>query len=465
MSTATPILLERDNVNDDTVILSQWFIPNGGRVEEGSPIAEVETSKANIEVTAPHAGFLEWGVAEKCDIAYSAPIGHIHASAEFVALHASGSTAAAVPEPPADKPEGDIASPPEESLIERAESYAPAAVFPEAKYSQRFSRRAAELIRSNNLSESLFDGLAMVSAKDVLRLLKTGSLDAAPAIPAATPAAASAPARQNDAAKPPTQSSTTVPLSRMKRSEIQALAAGTRNAIPSAVTVACPTRGLRLALQENPVIAGNAGAVIVYETARLLRKYPFFNATYHAGSMELYEQVNIGYAMDDGRGLKVAVMQNCDTKGLGEIAEELRSLVLDYLDNKLVPAQITGGTFTISDLSGFGVASFQPLISEHQGAILGVGGEQFLPGMQHGSFSLTLTFDHQLGEGRTAALFLNDLKDRLSYYEQAMSQRQDQAVACARCGRTAAELPDAKSYMVQTVVPPGHLCNLCMAGL
>jgi pyruvate/2-oxoglutarate dehydrogenase complex dihydrolipoamide acyltransferase (E2) component len=465
MSTATPILLERDNVNDDTVVLSQWFIPNGGRVEEGSPIAEVETSKANIEVTAPHAGFLEWAVAEKGDIAYSAPIGHIHASAEFVALHANGhAAAAAVPEPPADKPQGDIASPPEEALVESAESYAPAAVFPEAKYAQRFSRRAAELIRANNLSESLFDGLALVSAKDVLRLLKTGSL-AAPALPAAPPAAVSASVRQNDTAKVPTQPTTTIALSRMKRSEIQALSAGTRNAIPSAVTVTCPTRGLRLALQENPVIAGNAGAVIVYETARLLRKYPFFNATYHAGSMEQYQQVNVGYAMDDGRGLKVAVMQNCDTKSLGEIAEELRSLVLDYLDNKLVPAQISGGTFTISDLSGFGVASFQPLISEHQGAILGVGGEQFLPGMQHGSFSLTLTFDHQLGEGRTAALFLNDLKDRLSYYEQAMSQRQDKAVACARCGRTAAELPDAKSYMVQTVVPPGHLCNLCMAGL
>jgi pyruvate/2-oxoglutarate dehydrogenase complex dihydrolipoamide acyltransferase (E2) component len=178
-----------------------------------------------------------------------------------------------------------------------------------------------------------------------------------------------------------------------------------------------------------------------------------------------YDQVNIGYAIDDGRGLKVAVLQNCDTKSLAEITEELRSLVLAYLDNKLTPAQITGGTFTITDLSGMGVSSFLPLISEDQGAILGVGAEQFLPGNRDGCYTLTLAFDHQLSEGRTAALFLNDLKDRLMHYEQAMGEVAAEQPACARCGRTAAELPDAKSFLVQSIVPPGYLCNLCMAGL
>jgi pyruvate/2-oxoglutarate dehydrogenase complex dihydrolipoamide acyltransferase (E2) component len=170
--------------------------------------------------------------------------------------------------------------------------------------------------------------------------------------------------------------------------------------------------------------------------------------------------------MDDGRGLKVAVLQDCDHKGLSEITEELRTLVLAYLDDKLTPAQISGGTFTISDLSGSGASSFLPLISEDQGAILGVGSEQFPPNGGDGFYDLTLAFDHQLSEGRTAGLFLNDLKDRLLHYEKAMAggALATDSIVCARCGRGVDELPDAKSYMVRTSVPPGHLCNLCIAG-
>jgi pyruvate/2-oxoglutarate dehydrogenase complex dihydrolipoamide acyltransferase (E2) component len=328
-------------------------------------------------------------------------------------------------------------------------------------YAQRFSRRAEELIRENDISKEMFSGLRMVRALNVLRLMG-GEPPEVPARVAETLAPSSI-SKQSPA--PPRLPTVAIPLSRMKRSEIQALGAGTRNAIPSAATVTCLTRGLRAALQRNPIVAGNAGAVIAYETARLLRKYPAFNATYRPDSMMQYEQVNIGYAIDDGRGLKVAVLRDCDTKSLAEITEELRTLMLAYLDNKLTPAQISGGTFTISDLSGMGVASFLPLISEDQGAILGVGGEQFLPGSRDGCYTLTLAFDHQLSEGRTAALFLNDLKDRLTHYEQAMSEITVDEPVCARCGRTSAELPDAKSFMVASVVPRGYLCNLCVAGL
>jgi pyruvate/2-oxoglutarate dehydrogenase complex dihydrolipoamide acyltransferase (E2) component len=180
--------------------------------------------------------------------------------------------------------------------------------------------------------------------------------------------------------------------------------------------------------------------------------------------MMQFERVNVGYAMDDGQGLKVAVVEDADKKSLAEITEELRALVLAYLDNKLTQMQVTGGTFTISDLSGLGVSSFTPLISEDQGAILGVGGEQFLPGSKDGCYTLSLAFDHQLSEGRTAALFLNDLKDRLMHYEASMSGVLKEDPSCARCGRKASELPDAKSFMMPSVVPPGYLCNLCVAG-
>ena len=468
MSAGTAILLERDNVNDEVVTLIHWFVKNGEKVEAGTLIAEIETSKANVEVMAPHSGYLYWGVGERADIPVSEAIGHIlpqPAAAGSIAIgtgeKAKGAAASAHPATSASLPV--VAG-----LVARnavAQNGAVPVFASSTGYARRFSRRAQELLREHAIPEERFSAMAMVRANDVLAML-------------AGQPAVSLPDNSRQAERPPIQDThprnaarpklpvTDVSLSRMKRSEAQSLAMGGQNTIPSAVSVTCLTRGLRAALQANPIVAGNAGAVIVYEAARLLRKYPAFNATYRPDTMLVYEQVNIGYAMDDGRGLKVTVIRDCDQKSLAEITTELRALTLAYLDDKLTPAQISGGTFTISDLSGLGVSGFLPLISEDQGAILGVGGEQFLPGSRDGLFTLTLAFDHQLTEGRTAALFLNDLKDRLLHYEEAMGGNAagSDSIVCARCGRGPSELPHANSYMVASTVPPGHLCNLCMAG-
>jgi pyruvate/2-oxoglutarate dehydrogenase complex dihydrolipoamide acyltransferase (E2) component len=208
--------------------------------------------------------------------------------------------------------------------------------------------------------------------------------------------------------------------------------------------------------------------VIIYEVSRLLRKYPALNATYRDSTMLQFLQVNLGYAMDDGRGLKVAVFQDCDTLSLQQISNQMNDLTVAYIEDKLTPAQIANATFTISDLSGMGVSSFYPLISENQGAILGVGAEQFLPGAVHGFFNLTLSFDHQLSDGRTAALFLNDLKSRLLSYEGTIEGIQTdgvhQEMSCSQCGRTAQQLAEADQNLLVSALPKGYLCTYCTAG-
>ena len=252
----------------------------------------------------------------------------------------------------------------------------------------------------------------------------------------------------------------------MKRREGSALAGGVNNSVSSAVSVTCFTRGLRQ-IVESRMAGASASAVIVYEVSRLLRKYPALNATYRDGAMIAYEEVNLGFAMDDGRGLKVAVLPKCDTLSLQEIVLQLRELTLAYIDDKLTPAQIANATFTISDLSGMGVSSFIPLISENQGGILGVGGEQFAPDSVYGWFNLTLTFDHQLSDGRTAACFLNDLKERLNHYEgtgTGQQPSQQPHLVCERCGRTASELSATHHYLLRSASPQGCLCTLCAAG-
>jgi hypothetical protein len=103
------------------------------------------------------------------------------------------------------------------------------------------------------------------------------------------------------------------------------------------------------------------------------------------------------------------------------------------------------------------------LISENQGAILGIGGEQFAPGSEYGFYTLTLTFDHQLSDGRSGALFLNDLKFRLSPYEETAEMARPELV-CARCFRSVEELRTLNEHLLRSAESGGYLCTLCAIG-
>jgi pyruvate/2-oxoglutarate dehydrogenase complex dihydrolipoamide acyltransferase (E2) component len=206
-------------------------------------------------------------------------------------------------------------------------------------------------------------------------------------------------------------------LSRAKRVEIKYLASGAAHTLASVVTVPCPAAGLRAALAHLPELGQGGTAVIVYEAARLLKKYPVFNAYYADGRVHYYEQVNVGFAVDGGHGLKVPVIAQADRKGLPEIAREMEDRILDYVNDALPLAALAGGTFTLTDLSAEGVTSFHPLINQGQSAILGIGAAYASGEPGRASFNLILAFDHQLAEGRTAARMLCELRDRLATYE------------------------------------------------
>jgi 2-oxoglutarate dehydrogenase E2 component (dihydrolipoamide succinyltransferase) len=205
-------------------------------------------------------------------------------------------------------------------------------------------------------------------------------------------------------------------LPKSKMAEARYLLAGS-NALASSVSVACPTRGLRAAAARHPEWGSLPSAAIVFEAARLMRKHPVFNAFYDDGAVNYYDEVNAGFAVDAGEGLKVPVIRDADKKDLGAIAREIQDLLLAYTNGEITLEAASGGTFTVSDLSGEGVLSFQPLINHRQSAILGVGAEFFATGSSEGFYQLVLAFDHRLTEGRAAAQFLKDLRGQLSAYE------------------------------------------------
>jgi len=258
------------------------------------------------------------------------------------------------------------------------------------------------LVKEHDIPLEKFAGMGLVREADVLALLGK-------------------PVSRHDlvagvAAKSVTFRSEALPKS--KQAEARYLLAGS-NALVSSVSVACPTRGLRAAAQNHPEWGSSPAAAIVFEAARLLRRYPIFNAFYEDGAANYYDEVNVGFAVDAGGGLKVPVIRDADKKELGVIAREIQDLLLAYTNGEITLEAASGGTFTVTDLSAEGVFSFQPLINHRQSAILGVGAEFFPPGCSEGSYQLILAFDHRLSEGRAAAQFLKELRDRIAAYEGA----------------------------------------------
>jgi 2-oxoglutarate dehydrogenase E2 component (dihydrolipoamide succinyltransferase) len=342
----------------------------------------------------------------------------------------------------------------------------------------RFSAAARKLIEEHNLDPALFEGSGLVRLQDVQALLQTAERprDRETAItittydydyePSGTPTHPHTHTPTPSAGVPRRNE----PLPRRKRIEAKYLASGVHNTLTSTVAVACPTSGLRAAAKQAESIDGNATAIIVYEAARLLREYPELNAFCEGDEISFYEQVNVGFAVDAGQGLKVPVIRNADRKSMAEIAGEMRELVVAYLSGDLSPEALSGGTFTVSDLSGEGAFVFNPLINQGQAAILGVGGEFFPPGCREGMFNLILAFDHQLSEGRRAAQFLGALRDRLAAYEKALgpgSAPDAETLCCSRCLLPYEVLQERRAHLIPTMRPDGStrlLCSTCLQG-
>jgi hypothetical protein len=244
-------------------------------------------------------------------------------------------------------------------------------------------------------------------------------------------------------------------LSRRKLAEVHVLAEGARTSLPASVSVAFPLRAFRSALAARGM-GGGASAALIAEVARLLRTYPAFNAVLRDGSVDFFEEINIGWAIDDGAGLVVPVVTRADTKTLDELEAEIQGYLAAYVRGRISALALRGATFTISDLSSEGAASFVPLLSSGQSAILGTGTDV-----------LTLTFDHQIADGRLAACFLRELGAGLDAVRGACAPDVGAAESdfCERCGRTARELLAAKTVLIRCAVPEqAFVCGLCLAG-
>ncbi|MCK5186881.1 MAG: 2-oxo acid dehydrogenase subunit E2, partial [Deltaproteobacteria bacterium] len=159
--------------------------------------------------------------------------------------------------------------------------------------------------------------------------------------------------------------------------------------------------------------------VIIKAATTVLKNFPYLNAVYPEQGLILKKEVNVGIVMGFPDGLIIPVLKNCDGLSLEEISSGVRNLRKKAESGKFSSADFAGGTFSISNLGMLGVTDFAAIIYPPQTAILAVSAIKDTPVMQGGSFILTkvmkvtLSVDHRVVDGITAANFLRDLKKYL----------------------------------------------------
>jgi pyruvate dehydrogenase E2 component (dihydrolipoyllysine-residue acetyltransferase) len=159
--------------------------------------------------------------------------------------------------------------------------------------------------------------------------------------------------------------------------------------------------------------------LVIKATARALKEHPRMNAVQKEHEVELVQEIHIGVAVSLEEGLLVPTIHRADAKHLAQIVSESRDLATKAREGRASYDEVTGGTFTITNLGAYGIDAFTPIINPPQVGILGMGRVIEKPAVYQGEIAkrsmmfLSLTFDHRVIDGAPAAAFLHTLKGHL----------------------------------------------------
>jgi pyruvate dehydrogenase E2 component (dihydrolipoamide acetyltransferase) len=396
----TEVILPKlgQTMEEGTII--EWVRKEGDPVERGDLLFIFESDKATLEVEATARGFLRKILV---------PVGKTVPILTVVAL---------ITRTADEDIESYQAEGPE---VQRMEAQVPAlepATLPLPALEPATGRtlaspRARKLAREKGVDLALVTGsgphgrIVERDVLDYLTLLPKEAPTPLPAPPMVVPTAES------------------VPLTGLRRIIAERMAASAQTtARVTLVTEADATALVEAREQLKDSVAEEWGFAPGYNdllgiiVARALREFPYMNARLSddGQAIERLSAVNLGMAVDTERGLLVPVIRNADQKGLRAFGTEFRALVERARAGKATPEDLTGGTFTVTNLGIYEIDAFTPIINLPEAAILGVGRIQPKP-VVHDSeivvrqmWTLSLVFDHRLVDGAPAARFLQRIK-------------------------------------------------------
>ncbi len=401
---ATEVFIPKMTDHMEGAILNRWLVHDGEHVEQGQPILEVETDKASAEVEAPASGILAGiRVEEGAEVPVGTVIAYILQPGEAVpdpgASSATPGLGAAVAESASD-----VRVPEPVESTTQAEAGA-----------VRATPVARRVARELGIDLRLIKGSGpqgRIREEDVRAVLDAGSR-----APAAKPEAAPATVASPD----------WIELSRVQLATGRRMVESVQTAPHFALTATADvTETLRWQANVSEQILAATGskltitAVLVKVCAAALRRYPRANVSFDAGRLRLHSQVNIGVAIGTGEGLVVPVIKDADTQTLAEVVSQLERHRARAQSKQLSLEELSGGTFTISNLGMYGIDQFTAILNPPESAILAVGRTRKTPVAIADEtlalrtlMTLTLSIDHRSLDGVHGARLMNEIKQLL----------------------------------------------------
>ena len=395
---AASVVMPALEMAQETGKIVGWLKKEGDAIRKGEPLLEIETDKAVVEIEANADGVLAGVKSQVGDVVpVGVTIAWILAPGEQVPAES------AVAAPSARKITGQSQP--------AAASPAPAQAAASAEGGARISPKARRLAKERGVDINRIRGSGADGAITSEDVMAAAAAPPAAAAPAQAPAALATVARLM--AERTTQSWTQVPHFFLVREIDGAALQQCREQLAPAIE---RERGVKLTHTD----------LLVALTARVLKKHPKLNASWAGNAIQFNPQVNMSVAMAVADGVVAAVIPDADVAALSDIARQRRDLAERARGGRLRPADLTGGTFTISNLGMYGVDAFSAIITAPQAASLAVGRIADRVAAVNGQpavrpmVTLTLSGDHRVIDGAQGAVFLNDLAEAIGAPQAAL---------------------------------------------
>ena len=453
---ATTVVMPKQGQSVESCIIVEWKKQVGEAVAEGDVLCDVETDKATLEIESTATGVVLAHLAQAGDeVPVLAPIAIIGQPGEVVEAapaRAGADSAATAPEQTVP-----MTSSPIHQLPSQPVNQSTSPISPRARHLAERKGLASSALQGSGPGGRIIERDVLAAAAQQPKLTpvaKAMVADGGFAVPPQgsgpggrvtsrdlvqqgagavqpAPQSTSQPVNQSTSPQPVSEDETTqVPVKGIRKVIAERMLASLQTTAQLTMNGSADARALqayRQRLKQSPEALGLRGITIndlvLFATARALVQHPDLNAHFAEMTITQYKRVHLGFAVDTARGLMVPVIRDAQALSLRNLAAESKRLATAAIDGKSAPDDLVGATFTVTNLGGFGVESFTPILNPPQVAILGVsniqlkpvqgaGGVEFVP-----QLGLSLTINHQVVDGAPGARFLQTLAGLIADFD------------------------------------------------
>ncbi len=419
-----------DTMEEGNIV--EWLKKEGDAVEAGETLAEVETDKATMELDSYVDGVL---------LHIAIPEGPVPIDGVIAVIGEEGEDwKGALQEAESSKANGETKETPEESKAEAPSTVSSSGNGQSLQEAIPADASANDRVKASPLARSMakeagIDLQALSGTGDQGRIVKKDveaaiEHQAAPPAPAPTPTAPPAPEAPKEEAPQVVPFAFSAsgenfedkPVSQMRKVIARRLGESKFSAPHFYLTIQidmAKSIAMRKKVNEVSPVKISFNDFVIKAAAAALRQHPAVNSSWMGDHIRENKNINVGVAVAVDEGLLVPVINFADMKTLSQINTEVKEKAGRARVRKLQPDEMTGNTFTISNLGMFGIEEFTAIINPPDSCILAVGGINEIPVVENGEMKIgqrmkvTLSCDHRVVDGATGAKFLNTFKEIL----------------------------------------------------